>query len=121
MSVVGTALLVALGGGSGAALRFVLSRRLDAGLPWGVLVANVAGSALLGAFSALALAGVLSSTGLALLGTGFCGGFTTYSTFAVGTHDLGWRRGAGYTALTVGLSLTACAACFVLVATLAGP
>ncbi|MCH1866068.1 CrcB family protein [Nocardioides sp. CFH 31398] len=109
-----TGLLVGLGGGAGAAARYALQRRLDADRPWGVLVANVVGSALLGVFSALALAGTLSAEGLALLGTGFCGGFTTYSTFAVGTHDLGARRGWAYAALTTGLSLAACAACFAL-------
>ena len=46
---------------------------------------------------------------LALLGTGFCGGFTTYSAFAVQTHRLGAARGAAYAALTIGVSLAACA------------
>ena len=40
---------------------------------------------------------------MALLGTGFCGGFTTYSSFAVQTHDLGPRGSARRTSLvTVG-------------------
>ncbi|WP_193609446.1 CrcB family protein [Nocardioides lijunqiniae] len=98
-----TALLVALGGGVGAALRFLVGRRLDRELPLGTLLVNVAGSLLLGVLSGLALDG----DALALLGTGFCGGLTTYSAFAVQTHALG-RRGAAYAAVTVLAALGAC-------------
>jgi CrcB protein len=102
-----TPLLVVLGAAVGAALRFTVASRLDkpSGLPWGTLVVNVAGSALLGALSAMALSG----HAIALLGTGFCGGFTTYSAFAVQTHGLGPRRGTAYAAITIGVSLAACA------------
>ena len=65
----------------------------------------VPGILLLGMLSAMAL----SSHALALLGTGFCGGFTTYSAFAVHTHALGLRRGTAYAAATIGVSLAACA------------
>ena len=100
-----TALLVALGAAVGAPLRFVIASRLDGRLPWGTLVVNVAGSALLGALSAMALSGHAA----ALLGTGFCGGFTTYSAFAVQTHGLGPRAGTAYAVATVAASLAACA------------
>ena len=103
-----TALLVALGAAVGAPLRFVIATRLDGRLPWGTFAVNVSGSFLLGLFSALSL-----TTGeMALLGVGFCGGFTTYSAFAVQTHGLGPRQGAAYAALTVVLSLAACAVGF---------
>ena len=46
---------------------------------------------------------------LALLGVGFCGGFTTYSAFAVQTHRLGWPRGAAYAVATIAPALAACA------------
>ena len=102
-----TALLIALGGALGAALRFTIASRYDEpkSLPWGTLVVNVAGSALLGALSAMALSGHTT----ALLGTGFCGGFTTYSAFAVQTHGLGPRRGTAYAVVTIAVSLGACA------------
>ena len=99
-----TPLLVALGAAVGAPLRFLVGRRLDRRVPWGTLTVNVTGSFLLGLFSGLGLEGSWP----ALLGTGFCGGFTTYSAFAVQTHDLGIRRGAAYAAVTVGLALLAC-------------
>ena len=103
-----TALLVALGAALGAPLRFALASRLDGDVPWGTLVVNVAGSFLLGMFSSMAL----SSHEVALLGTGFCGGFTTYSAFAVQTHALGALRGAAYAVATIVVSLAACAAGF---------
>jgi CrcB protein len=102
-----TAVLVALGAAVGAALRFVVASRYDGpgGLPVGTMVVNVVGSGLLGAFSAMGLSG----HAMALLGTGFCGGFTTYSAFAVQTHGLGPRRGTAYAVGTIAISLLACA------------
>jgi CrcB protein len=98
-----TALLVALGGGVGAVARFLIGRRLDRDLPVGTLLVNVVGSFLLGLFSGLSLDG----RAVALLGTGFCGGLTTYSAFAVQTHALG-RRGTAYAAVTIVVALAAC-------------
>jgi fluoride exporter len=100
-----TVLLVALGAGAGATVRYVVAHLLDGRLPWGTLVVNVVGSFLLGWFVGLAL----SESRIALLGTGFCGGLTTYSAFAVQIHDRGPRLGSTYAVLTVGLSLGACA------------
>ncbi len=101
-----TPLLVALGAALGAPLRFALATALDLDhRPRGTLLVNVAGSFLLG----LLVAGDVSGQWLALLGTGFCGGFTTYSAFAVQTHRLGGLRGAAYAGLTLGLALAACA------------
>jgi len=100
-----TALLVALGAAVGAPLRYVIVTRLDSRFPWGTLLVNVTGSAVLGALSAMALSG----HAMALLGTGFCGGFTTYSAFAVQTHELGPRHGTAYAVVTIAVSLGACA------------
>ncbi len=70
-----TLLLVALGGGAGAVVRFLVGVwRPGRGA---TLAVNVVGSALLGA-----LAGASASVA-ALVGVGFCGGLTTFSTFAV--------------------------------------
>lgn len=106
-----TGLLVALGAGLGAPLRFLLGHYLDSHrFPTGTLLANVAGSGLVGLLSALGLSG----SALALLGAGFCGGLTTYSAFAVKTHEQGWRHGTAYAAVTLGLSMAAVTAGFAL-------
>ena len=79
-------LLVVAGAAVGAPARYLLGLWLNgrAPMPWGTLAANVVGSLLLGLF---ARAG-LGVGGYALLGVGFCGGFTTYSTFAWEAHTL---------------------------------
>lgn len=96
---------VALGGAAGA-----LGRHLLATAPWGplrgVLVANTAGAAALGALVARVEDPVL----LLLLGTGLCGALTTWSTLAVQTVDLGRgsaARGAAYLGATLVLGLGA--------------
>lgn len=100
-----TALLVALGASVGAPLRFLAAHHLDALLPLGTLFVNVVGSGLLGLCSGLALEG----DALALVGVGFCGGFTTYSAFSVQVVDRGRLLGAAYAVGTIGLSLAAAA------------
>lgn len=109
-----TALLVAAGAAVGAPLRFVVGRWLDGRLPWGTLLVNVIGSFLLGIFSAMSLSQSLGDHAYALLATGFCGAFTTYSSFAVQVHDHGARPGTAYVVLTLVGSLAACAVGFVI-------
>ncbi|GAB2854815.1 fluoride efflux transporter FluC [Nocardioides pacificus] len=109
MSLLAEGLLVAAGAGVGAPLRYLAGHWLDGDVqegdfPTGTLLVNVAGSLLLGVLSALALSGSWA----ALLGVGFCGGLTTYSSFVVRAHDLGARRGTPYVVATVVLSLAAC-------------
>lgn len=99
-----TVLLVALCGGVGAAVRYTVGSRLDGLVPSGTLLVNAVGSFLLGLFVGWSIDG----SALALLGTGFCGGLTTYSSFAVQARDLGPRLGAAYAAATVLLGLGAC-------------
>jgi fluoride exporter len=87
-------LVVAVGGGVGAAARFMVDGEIRArhtgGFPWGTFVVNVTGSFLIGVFSMLFFAlvplGVPSSTASLLrlaLTTGLCGGYTTFSTSTV--------------------------------------
>jgi CrcB protein len=99
-----TALLVALGAAVGAPLRYVLSRR-DGMFPVGMLAVNVAGSGLFGVFAAMSLGGAW----WALLGTGFCGGFTSFSSFAVQSVTRPARTAVAYVAATTVLSVGACA------------
>ena len=105
-----TPLLVALGAATGAPLRLLAGHWLDRDFPYGTLLVNVVGSFLLGWFSGLSLGG----HALALLGTGFCGAFTTYSAFAVKAHERGLRGGTTYVVATLGLALAACAGGFLL-------
>lgn len=100
-----TALLVALGAAVGAPLRFVLAHSLDRRWPAGTLLVNTLGSGLIGLFSALSLDG----DAWALLATGFCGGLTTYSAFAVQAVERPWRSTLGYAVATTVLAIGACA------------
>ena len=104
-----TALLVALGAAVGTPLRFALAEWLDDDVPLGTLAVNVAASALLGLCSALSL----SDSAAALIGTGFCGGMSTYSAFAVQIRDQGEERGSAagsaYAAATIACALAGCA------------
>ena len=78
-----TILLVMLGSAVGAPARWLVDRavqaRNDSVFPWGTFTVNALGSFLLGAVAATAVRG---SLWYALIGTGFCGGFTTFSTFS---------------------------------------
>jgi CrcB protein len=87
-------LVVALGGGIGAAARFVVDgeirSRHSGGFPWGTFVVNVAGSFLIGVFSTLFFTlmpfGVSDGVAWVLqlaVTVGLCGGFTTFSTATV--------------------------------------
>ena len=85
--------LVAIGASAGACLRHgaakVTQRQSTTIDPrWGIVAVNIAGSAALGALAA----SNPSSQRRLLLGTGLCGGFTTFSTFAVDTVAL-YRSG----------------------------
>lgn len=79
-------LLVFLGGGLGSVARYSIYKLMAVGnlsLPYGTLLANVTGSLILGLVLGYSLKqGNLSQNTLLFLTTGFCGGFTTFSTFA---------------------------------------
>ena len=83
-------LLVFIGGGTGSAARYLLGKYLNStttGIPYGTFAANVIGSLLIGVILGWALKNdSLSSNTALLLATGFCGGFTTFSTFAYENH-----------------------------------
>jgi fluoride exporter len=92
-----SALLVALGAALGAPLRLLAGHLLDRHTHWGTLLVNLAGSAFLGWL----LGHGVDGYPLALLGTGFCGAFTTYSAFAVQSVNQGGRAGLLYAVGTV--------------------
>ena len=82
--------LLAVGAIAGAFLRYamVASPKTIGGLPVNVLAVNVIGSFILGLFSILALALNLDSNYSLFVATGFCGAFTTMSSFALETSNL---------------------------------
>ncbi|GAA0472979.1 putative fluoride ion transporter CrcB 2 [Paractinoplanes deccanensis] len=81
-----TVLLIAAGAAVGAPLRYLADKALRSrsGFPLGTLAANVTGSFLLGFLLGLPVSPTLA----AVLGTGFCGALTTYSTFSWETLTL---------------------------------
>lgn len=83
-------LLVFVGGGFGSVLRFIIAKYLNStttGIPYGTFAANILGSLLIGIVLGLALKNnTFSHNQILFLATGFCGGFTTFSTFAYENH-----------------------------------
>lgn len=80
-------LLVALGGGAGSGLRFLIGKYLNPlldGFYLATFIINIAGCLIIGLLFGLSLRNAyISPAQTALLATGFCGGFTTFSTFGV--------------------------------------
>lgn len=103
---------VAAGGAFGSAARYMLSGVALAGhtvcgFPSGTLAVNAAGSLVIG----LLLQTTLSPTAVRLLVVGFCGGFTTFSTFSADAMRL-LRAGSYVPALLyIFLSVAVCMAC----------
>jgi CrcB protein len=113
-----TVLLVLIGGALGAPVRYVVDlmvqSRHDSVLPWGTFLVNAAGSLVLGA-----TAGAVAAAGgphwlLTLVGTGFCGALTTFSTFSFETVRLAEEGALGAAVVNVAGSVlvgaVACAA-----------
>jgi CrcB protein len=100
----------ALGGAIGTAARYLLTlaiqERASGGFPIATLLINISGSILLGFLMRYGLEGSTLSPELRLLlTTGFCGGFTTFSTFSYETARLleggEWQRGLAYITASV--------------------
>jgi CrcB protein len=88
-------LAVGLLAGLGAAARYLVDQairvRRPGDFPAGILVVNVSGSVLLGLVTGLGSHGRLTGSVVTALSAGFCGGFTTWSTFATDTAALAER------------------------------
>jgi CrcB protein len=101
MSVVAWIAFLA-GGAVGAPSRYLLDgfvqSRTKGTFPWGTFAINASGSLLLGVLTGLALQHGLGATTKTVLGTGFCGAFTTFSTFTFETVRLA-EEGAARNAL----------------------
>jgi CrcB protein len=105
---------VAVGGALGCVSRYYLTafiqQRAGAGFPAGTLIINITGSFLLGFLMRYALqSGVVSAETRTLLTSGFCGGYTTFSTYSYETammlEDREYGRAALYASASVVLAL----------------
>ena len=113
--------LVALAGAFGAVARFVVDswfgdRFPRSGFPWAIAAINVSGSLVLGFLAGLVVLQYGSTDLQAVIGTGFCGGYTTFSTASVDTVRLvrsgKHAKALGYAVGTLVLSVASCAAGF---------
>lgn len=86
-----TAVLVPIAGGVGAGCRFALDgfarSRIGVAFPWGTMIINLSGSFLLGLLAGLVASGLPVEV-QTIVGTGFLGGYTTFSTASVETLRL---------------------------------
>ncbi|MDX2283986.1 MAG: fluoride efflux transporter CrcB [Bacteroidia bacterium] len=107
-------LAVAAGGAAGSLLRFGIGKAMApqaASFPWATLLANVLACLVLGAAWAwFGRRQDLPEATRLLITTGFCGGFSTFSTFSLETARMIAGGQWGAAALYVGLSLLACLA-----------
>ena len=102
-------LLIFIGGGFGSFLRFLISKSLNSFLPnffLGTFLVNIVGCFLIGILIGLSVKNnYLSENQVLLLATGFCGGFTTFSTFALESHILFKEHSIFYMSAYLGLSV----------------
>ncbi|BCW49241.1 fluoride efflux transporter CrcB [Arthrobacter sp. StoSoilB13] len=115
-----TVILLALAGGLGAAVRFMLDglirARVRTALPWATIFINVSGSVLLGFLAGLVMEGQAPESLQLILGTGFLGGYTTFSTASLetirlvqsGRMGLALVNGLGSMAISVGAARRWC-------------
>ena len=106
--------LVGVGGALGAVSRHAVGLRVEGRRS--VLLVNALGSFVLGAVSA----GAIGSTGTLLFGVGFCGAFTTFSSFAVGTVRAASETGTRAAATVAASNLATALAAFLLGSLLVG-
>jgi CrcB protein len=109
-----TWLAVAIGGAGGSVLRYavgLLLARTAVGFPIGTLAVNVIGSFLIGLFARWLSAPAVDPMWRIALTVGFCGGFTTFSTFSAElvamAHEGRLVRAAVYVTASVALGVTA--------------
>lgn len=103
----GTWIALTLAGGVGAVARALVTHgvnvRVGRAYPWGTLAVNLSGAFTLGVLSAAGL----SAAALAICGTGFMGGYTTFSTWMYETHRASRSHAVANVVASVVLGVTA--------------
>ncbi len=98
-------LLVAVCGGLGAITRYLLDRavmaRLSTDFPVGTLIINLSGSLALGFLVGMESHGLLGAAVATVIGTGYIGGYTTFSTLTFETLSLSRRGDPGASAVNM--------------------
>ena len=107
-------LMVAIGGALGSVARFwassIIAERVTETFPLGTLVVNVTGSFLIGLFAAVLRSENVNNSSRALLMTGVCGGYTTFSSFSLQTLQLLQAGNYSFALLNTVLSFVLCMA-----------
>jgi len=76
-------LVVFLGGGLGSVLRYIITSQMNSYYYSGTITVNLIGSFIIGILAALLYKNVLTQDLFLLFSVGFCGGFTTFSTYSL--------------------------------------
>ncbi len=101
-------LLVGLGGFLGSVLRYLIGLmyvNTDSGFPLKTFIINILGAFIIGALSSIAIKYNVNSKAILFLKVGLCGGFTTFSTFALETQELLKNDRVGVAIIYVTLSV----------------
>lgn len=102
-------MLIGTGGFAGSISRYLIARYIELNLlssfPLGTLIVNIAGSFIIGVIYGLALKDMATPEIRFLLATGFCGGFTTFSSFSYESFTLMQDGQLWYVFLYIGGSL----------------
>ncbi len=110
-------LLVFLGGGLGSLCRYglvLLIQPWQSRFPWATLAANALACVVLGLVLGWQLQGQLTDRSRWLLATGFCGGFSTFSTFTAESWQLVQNGQMAFAILNVLGNLALCFLCLLL-------
>ena len=106
-----TLLLIGTGGFAGSVSRYLLTKfvatKWPMAFPWGTFSVNILGCLLIGIIMGLSFQSAMSTQTRLLLATGFCGGFTTFSTYSLEIFELYQRGEAGISLLYLFASIAA--------------
>lgn len=106
-----TLILVIVGAAIGAPARYLTDKavqtRHDTAFPWGTFSANVLACLVLGAVTGAALTGAAGASTQALIGTGFCGALSTYSTFSLESFRLAEQGARFFAVANIAASIAA--------------